>query len=143
MPFGPEGMGFAYFAGVKLLGYAGYSGLFIQRKIEPRPGVGLAWKAGAVRTIIGLGVGTVVGLGFWSLDGHGVWPKWMGTPLFYTFLAPIRIFEWMLLLYLVYRSYALTTAKWKLIAGGIVVSFLLDLVGVVAMFVLPGGMWIC
>jgi hypothetical protein len=32
---------------------------------------------------------------------------------------------------------------WKLITFGLLVSFALDAVGIIAAFVFPGGMWVC
>jgi hypothetical protein len=145
MPGGGTPLGLAYFAGVKLLGYTGYSGLVIQRHIEPPPqSAALAWKAGFVRTLIGIAVGTIVGFGFWPIVKYASGAERLGVPLFFTLLLPIRILEWNLFLYWVYRSDRFPgMARWKLIAGGVIVSFVLDFIGVVAMFAIPGGAWIC
>ena len=63
---------------------------------------------------------------------------------FYALLAPIRILEWLLLLALFYRRqlWSLRNALgYSLLGTGW--SYLLDLPAILAMFVLPGGAWIC
>jgi len=65
-------------------------------------------------------------------------------PLFLALLLPIRIGEWYLLLRWVYGNFQLGRGTaGALIAGGVITSFVLDVVGIWALFVLPGGAWIC
>ncbi len=146
MPCGPTELGFVYFAAVKLAGYTGYSALLNRSKAVTRAGCAppSMWKAGLVRTGIGVVVGVAVGLGFWKLAPHSQFIENNAAPLFFAGLVPVRIAEWSFFLWLLYRRYQLTKAEdFKFTAGGIVVSFLLDVIGVYAFFVLPGGAWIC
>ena len=146
MPGGPMPLGFAYFAGVKLAGYSTYAALlnrqeFLAQSPCSKPS---AWKAGIVRTGIGVAVGTAVGVGFWKLVPPEGWAARHGDILFISGLVPVRILEWYFFLRLLYRKCDLSTrSKAFIVALGIVASFLLDAVGVLAMFVLPGGAWIC
>ena len=56
----------------------------------------------------------------------------------------IRIAEWWFLLWLFFRPKIHDVRKrtWG-IALGIVVSYLLDAIGILAAFALPGGAWVC
>ena len=140
-------MGFTYFAAVKYAGYSAYCRWAIEPRLHRPSGadskVISAWKAGAVRTLIGLGIGAVVGLVFWKIpyfsntDG-------LATILFFASLVPVRVFEWWLLFRWIYGVESLEeSTRWKLISGGIATSFVLDGLGILAAFVLPGGIWIC
>lgn len=64
--------------------------------------------------------------------------------LFFAGLLPVRMVEWFLLLKIAFgertRDKSLTAPA---IGFGILVSYLLDFVGIIAAFVLPGGMWVC
>lgn len=147
MPAGPEPLGFAYFAATKLVGYTA----FCRWAIEPQlykmegalPPIPSAWKAGAVRTGIGVAIGVTVGLAFWSVPWFAT-HDFVATPLFFSLLIPIRIFEWWLLLRWIYGHFQLSRLQRNsLIAGGIATSFALDAVGVFTAIVVPGGMWVC
>ncbi len=93
MPAGAGPIGLVYFAGVKLAGYciaAGYLNRnFSDRKANP-------YLAGTTRTLIGLaaGVCAVALLNFVNV------PK--GEWLFLVLLIPVRMCEWLLLLWLFY-----------------------------------------
>jgi hypothetical protein len=146
MPFGPGAGGFAYFAGVKLLGYSGYA-LAVNRTVvvagsklrSPNP-----WWVGVVRTGIGVAVGAVVGLWYWSVASHVPAIEAHADTIFFSFLVPVRILEWLLLLTLFYRKFQFDMRRMAvLIVCGILVSFALDAIGILAAFVLPGGMWVC
>lgn len=140
-------MGFVYFAAVKYAGYSAYCRWAIEPRLHnsggatsPAPS---AWKAGAVRTLIGLGIGTVVGLGFWKIPYFSQ-QDGLATFLFFGFLVPVRALEWWLLFCWIYGIGSLgESTGWKLISGGIAASFALDGLGILAAFVLPGGIWIC
>src|SRR5690242_20635163 len=102
MPFGPAPLGIAYFAGVKLAGYsvAGYRINQICRTSKPHPAI-----FGLARTALGL----VVGLSFGTLAlTFGVDHS---EAVFYLALAPVRMGEWLLILWLFYRRLALTRAQ--------------------------------
>jgi len=143
MPFGPAPLGFAYFAGVKFVGYSAYAGLLNSRVSQPFCKVPNAWKSGLVRAGIGVAIGTVVGLAFWKLVPRG-WLNNYGDVLFYSGLIPVRILEWYFFLWLLYRQCHLRTSQRALaITCGIIVSFLLDAVGVLTMLIVPGGAWVC
>jgi hypothetical protein len=64
--------------------------------------------------------------------------------LFFLGLLPVRVGEWLLLLRLAFGQ----CSRHKAIAAravgyGILVSYALDAIGIMAAFVLPGGMWVC
>jgi hypothetical protein len=146
MPFGPGLGGFAYFAAVKWLGYSGYAVVVNRTKPmtdsklrSPNP-----WWVGSVRTGIGVAVGAAVGLGYWSVASHLPAIEAHADGIFFAFLVPVRILEWLLLLTLFYRKFQFDRRRIAiLIICGILVSFALDAIGVFAAFVLPGGMWVC
>ena len=144
MPAGPGALGFAYFAAIKFAGYSAYGYAINRTKsvgsstlTKPHP----SW-VGCVRTCIGVAVGTIVGFGYWTFTKNFV--PWDGAVGFFALLVPIRVLEWYLLLTLLYKKFGLTTSQTTtLIAGGILASFALDVAGVAAAFILPGGAWIC
>lgn len=147
MPAGPDALGFVYFAAAKFAGYSAFCRVVIQPNCEEIASDGVktpsAWKAGGVRTGIGLVLGAIVGLGFWKIPyfalGHT-----LDTPLFFLVLIPVRIAEWALLLRWIYRDFHFGPRQNAfIVAVGIVTSFALDGLGVLAAFILPGGVWIC
>jgi hypothetical protein len=102
-----------------------------------------AWQAGGVRTGIGLLLGAIVGLGFWKIPyfSHS---DAFDTPAFFLVLIPVRIGEWAILLKWIYRDFPFDGKQTAtIIAIGIVTSFALDGLGVLAAWVLPGGLWVC
>jgi len=132
---GPQTLGFFYFAAVKLAGYTAAAS-FLKRqypesKVNP-------WFAGGVRTLIGIVVGVAaVFLG----EKMGLFRS---TPEFFVFLVPVRILEWLLLLYIFFERPVLNlgrSLKWSSI--GVAWSFTLDIPAVLAVFLIPGGAWIC
>ena len=135
MPAGPEVLGVVYFAAVKLVGYTA-AAKYLKGKYS-RPEVN-AWLAGGVRTFIGLAFGIFAVFFASQLD------IFRSTPAFFVLLVPVRIVEWLLLLWLFFErpnwgwSRALGWA-----ATGTVWSFVLDVPAIFAVFALPGGMWIC
>lgn len=134
MPGGPEPLGLAYFAAVKLVGYTAAAS-FIKRRI---PGSSTSpWLVGGVRTVIGLGAG--IGA-VYIASRLGMVRSEFG---FYALLAPIRICEWLILLGLFFRHDWNWPRSLKLAALGTVWSYVLDIPAVAAVFVIPGGAWIC
>ena len=143
MPFGPAPLGFAYFAAVKFVGYSTFAGLLNSKLSQSSCRMPSAWKSGLVRTGIGVAVGTVVGLAFWKLLPFE-WLDRYGGVLFWCGLIPVRVLEWYFFLWLLYRQCHLRPRQRALaITGGIVMSFLLDAVGVFTMLIVPGGAWVC
>jgi len=147
MPAGGTAVGFIYFAAAKYAGYTAYCRWGIQPQLDKPedlfPQLPSAWKAGAVRTLIGLVIGAVVGFGFWAIPRFSHHDN-AGEVLFFSMLVPVRAFEWWVLLRWVYKDFTLTNGqRTLLICVGIVVSFLLDGLGILSAFVLPGGMWVC
>ena len=160
-------MGFAYFLAAKMVGYTAFchwvvnpkmiakrmtavqtasqtdSSLSTPEYVGKQQEMPLAIKAGIIRTVIGLVVGTLVGFGFWAIpyfSTHGS----VGTVLFFSLLVPVRVGEWWLLFRCLYKMRPLNdTLGLSLITWGILVSFALDVLGVVAAFVMPGGVWVC
>ena len=141
----PTAAGFLYFTGIKA---AGYTAASVVLKIgyglrgAPKPSV---WAVGLTRTGIGLAAGALYG-GLWilamnkfnTMEGEG------SAILFYVFLLPIRLAEWILLIWLFLDGGLQQRGRmWKYAAFGTICSYALDAIGVAAAFVLPGGIWVC
>jgi hypothetical protein len=143
MPFGPQPLGFAYFAAVKFAGYTGYAALLNRTISQTSCKIPTAWKSGLVRTGIGVAVGAVVGVGFWKLLPPG-WSHEHGDALFYSGLVPVRVLEWYFFLWLLYRNCRFRLSRTVFaITGGVVTSFVLDFIGIFTVLIVPGGAWIC
>lgn len=147
MPAGGQPLGLVYFAFVKFAGYSAFCRVIVQPRCAEFAGdrkeIPSAWKAGAVRTAIGLILGAIVGLGFWKIPWFSHSDAF-DTPLFFLILIPVRIGEWTLLLRWIYRRFDFDTRQSStIIAIGILTSFALDGLGVLTAFVLPGGVWVC
>jgi ABC-type sugar transport system permease subunit len=148
MPAGPSELGFFYFAAVKFVGYTGYCKLaidsWIKRHAETATAAPSPWTAGGVRTLIGIAVGVAVGGGFWALAAHSAWGESVyATVAFFTLLIPIRVVEWRLMWRWMYKPAESATDYGWVIAGGVVTSFVLDGLGILAALVVPGGSWVC
>ncbi len=135
MPFGPAPLGFAYFVGVKFAGYSAAGSVFnrVYRTTRPRPFI-----FGAARTTLGVAAGVTFGFlaSRLSLDP--------GSVPFLLALAPVRIGEWLLILWLFYRNTGMAGSMWAISSlGGSLWSYALDLPAIWAMFILPGGSWVC
>ena len=107
------------------------------------PALPSAWKAGAVRTLIGVVVGAAVGIAFWKIPffaKHDI----VDNGVFFGLLVPVRVAEWWLLLVWVYREFPISRGwRMAIIGEGIIGSFVIDALGVIFAFVMPGGMWVC
>ena len=142
MPMGPSPLGFGYFAVVKFVGYSA-AALVLRRayKTPANP-----WKVGLARTGIGLVAGGLFGGASILIGTHfqNEWPGWVTPIIFFGFLIPIRLAEWSLLIHLFFdRGLKQRDKLLDFAALGSLWSFVLDAVGVVASFVVPGGFWIC
>jgi len=162
MPAGGQVMGFTYFAAAKYLGYTAFCRLVIQprcarsfvayhagHQVDQQadgqseiPPIPSPWKAGLVRTLIGVTIGAVVGLGFWKIP-YFAHADDSASIYFFTLLVPIRIVEWQLLLRWAYRDFHFDVRELRIPVLGLLASFALDALGILAAFVLPGGFWIC
>jgi len=144
----PTPLGFAAFAALKLGGYSGYSALLNRTKAFNRSGCKLPpfWTGGLVRSGIGVVTGVVYGFGFWLAieRASNSFADNYGVQVFFGSLVPIRVGEWLLFLWLLYRSCQLT-AKEKIVpvVGGIVTSFALDAIGIATLIYVPGAAWVC
>jgi hypothetical protein len=138
MPGGATALGYAYFAGIKAGGYTLYA-KELNRRYDPSvpPSV---WKVGLTRTAIGMIVGAVY-FGLISLVSERLADALGAT--FLIGLIPFRIFEWYFLIWLFYRMEMERKGYCSPIVWGVIVSFVLDAIGIVAAFVIPGGFWIC
>jgi len=148
MAAAPTGLGFAYFAGVKLAGYSAYAALLNRMKPVKSAGCELPafWTGGLVRCGIGIVAGVAYGFGFWlAMQRASIqFTDNYGVTLFFGLLVPIRVAEWLLFLWLLYRSCQLTaTQKIVPVAGGIATSFALDAIAVYGLWYIPGAAWIC
>ena len=138
MPMGPAPLGFAYFVGVKFAGYT--AAALVIRKFYPPIKSG-AVRVGMARTAIGIGAGFLYGLLWYSLDksasGPDLWVYFLG-------LLPLRIAEWMWLVYLFFdRSWIDAQRAFRVAAAGTGWSYCLDAIGIAAALVVPGGIWVC
>jgi len=136
-------MGFAYFAAVKAVGYTATSAYLKRRyglRGSPRPNI---LGVGLTRTGIGLRAGALYG-GLWLLVLNKLISGDTTPILYYIFLLPIRLAEWCFLIWLFFdRALRNRTLMWESVGFGTVCSYALDIFGVGAALVLPGGMWIC
>jgi len=144
----PTGLGFAYFAGVKFAGYSAYAALLNRMKQVKSAGCELPpfWTGGLVRCGIGIVAGVAYGFGFWlAMQRASIqFADNYGVTLFFGLLVPIRVAEWLLFLWLLYRSCQLTaTQKVVPVVGGIAMSFALDAIAVYGLWYIPGAAWIC
>src|SRR2546422_6107836 len=124
MPGGPLPMGLVYFAGVKVIGYSiiGYRYNHLTHTTRPNP-----WVFGAVRTALGL----VVGVAFATLALSSGLTR--AEPLFYLALAPVRMGEWLLILWFFYATTGLRGGRWAgYSVAGSAWSYLLDVPAIMA-----------
>ena len=135
MPMGPDALGVLYFCGVK---FAGYTAMAVVLRRHYPGSTAAPWRVGLVRTLIGLAAG--MGVMLLTEPLHVV----TGTPGFYLLLLPVRLAEWLLVLE---RFHERPEWRWKRALGwagvGYVWSSLLDVPALAAVFLLPGGVWIC
>jgi hypothetical protein len=157
MPGGPTEVGFLAFAAVKLAGYTA-AGFLLRKSYRSLPRAGAISLTGAdsnvaepqllaspatpflfgiARTAVGIMVGMTFAT---ALASFGL----ADTPAFYFGLFPVRLAEWSLVIWLFFartQFNGLRLTKQSLIASFL--SYMLDLPAILAMFVIPGGMWIC
>lgn len=121
-------MGFAHFLGAKLAGYTAFCHWVISPSLQKagrqpesagselrlgllsdiqpaaliQNSIPSSVKAGVIRTLIGVVVGAVVGFGFWAIPYFSTHDT-AGSVLFFTFLVPVRVGEWALLLWWIYH----------------------------------------
>jgi len=68
----------------------------------------------------------------------------MAPTVFFGLLIPIRLAEWSLLIHVFFdRGLVQRARDLKFAAVGSAWSFVLDAVGVISAFVIPGGFWVC
>ena len=142
MPAGPGPLGFAAFTGVKLLGYS-VAGSVLSNVFQSQRN---AWLVGHARTGIGLVAGILFGGTWFPLATRfgNRWPAWVAASLFFGLLIPIRLAEWSLLIHFFFDRGLIQRARdLKFAAAGSAWSFVLDAVGIVSAFFIPGGFWVC
>lgn len=123
------------FAAVKFAGYAAASALLLRRYATRNTNL---WKVGATRTGIGIALGAAYAAPWIVANSEP------NVVLWYVGLLPVRIFEWGPLLRIFFEPGILKTGtSWKFSSLGTLWSYALDLVGVLAAFVVPGGFSIC
>ena len=143
MPAGPGIGGFFYFVGIKAAGYSA-AALFIKDLYSPDAPKPTVVSVGLTRTAIGIGAGVAYG-GLWMLLGDKLQlSDTVSGFLFFGLLIPIRFVEWGALVKIYFDpNLSLRKQLWKVLIGGTIWSYCLDGIGVLAAFVLPGGMWVC
>jgi hypothetical protein len=142
MGAGGEVVGYIAFAAVKYVGYSA-TATILNRAYGTQKNI---WKVGLVRTGIGVLFGAAFG-GAWMYLSHH-YPPNVADPiltwLFFAPLLPIRLVEWGLLIHLFFdRGLVRRRKDLEYAAYGIVWSFVLDALGIVFAFVVPGGFWVC
>lgn len=143
MPMGPGPAGFGYFVAVKAAGYCAAAGVLAAKYPQgntPKRG----WLLpGLARTAVGVAAGMTYGLAWYWLSTRVNLSDWAAFA-FYAGLFPIRLCEWLFLIWLFFdRPLVHRSLDGKAVIGGTFWSYALDAVGVVAAFVIPGGMWVC
>jgi hypothetical protein len=141
----PTPAGFAYFAGVKAVGYTAAS-IVLKRGYQAlAPVKSSVFTVGLTRTGIGLAAGLLYG-GLWIFAGNQLRLQ-ESEKLFvyyYLFLLPVRLVEWTFLIWLFFDRVLQDRGRlWKYVAFGTICSYVLDAIGVGAALVLPGGFWVC
>ena len=135
MPGGPSLVGLAYFAGIKLAGYSA-AGAWLRKKYDRPEAKPL--KFGIARTVLGL----VVGIAFaTTMLQIGIVESGV---TYYLLLFPVRFAEWYVVIWGFFERHAVRPGSligYSLL--GSVWSYVLDLPAMLAMFALPGGVWIC
>jgi hypothetical protein len=136
MPGGPAPLGFAYFAGVKFLGYSGAAWALARSYKAKETNI---WKVGAARTALGLAAGVAYGgLFLWLAKDRAIDLAYFGG------LVPIRLGEWSLIIWYFFQRGRPNPGLLLRNSGyGIVWSFFLDAIGILTAIVAPGGIWIC
>jgi hypothetical protein len=145
MPGALTGIGYGVFAGVKLLGYMAAAKALKWGYPESRHGT---IKVGAARTAIGMAAGLAYGaVWIWVLEKAlmpGVNEIAMLSIYYFALLLPLRVAEWGLTIWLFFDRGLQDKGKlMRWIGWGILCSYLLDVMGLVSAFVVPGGFWIC
>ncbi len=141
MPMGPAPLGFAYFVGVKFVGYT--SAALVIRKVYPEF-KGRILRVGLTRTAIGIGAGAAYGALWFFLSKSAFRTADPNPWLYFGGLLPVRIAEWMWLVHLFFDRGLFDPQKaFRVGVGGTVWSYCLDAIGIAAAFVIPGGIWVC
>lgn len=143
MPAGPLPLGFAYFVGVKCIGYV--AAAYVIRRTYKETQTGPV-KIGVTRTAIGIGAGLVYGA-VWMLLMFLLSNSASRTLYGYLYMAglfPVRMGEWLWLIHLFFdRSLKNKSKAVRISIGGTVWSCCLDAIGIASAFVIPGGFWVC
>ena len=140
MPAGIDNpvIGYAAFCGVKLAGYSLY-GLAL-RKWYPNTKQSF-WVLGLCRTAIGMLFGALC-FGIVLLAGSVAGGSPPGL-VFIAGLAPVRVLEWWILIWLFCdRKLNTMSRDWCWVILGVIFSYCLDLPAILG-FIFAGGFWIC
>ena len=135
MPAGPMPLGLVYFAAIKMTGYtiAGYQLKRLYQVEAPNP-----FRFGAARTVLGIVAGVSFGFLTATLNIR------QSELVYYLTLAPIRFAEWSFIIWYFFdRTWSQPSRLARYSLFGSLWSFLLDVPAILAVFVLPGGIWIC
>lgn len=141
----PTAAGFAYFAGVKAVGYTAAAAVFKHGYRAIAPVKANIVSVGLARTGIGICAGLVYG-GLWIFAANRMQLEESATVFvyYYLFLLPVRLIEWSILIWLFFDPGLHDRSRmWKFLTFGTICSYVLDAIGVGAALVLPGGFWVC
>ena len=141
MAGGLEIAGLFYFGAVKFAGYS-LAARFLRSRYAGNNSN--SFLVGGARTAIGFAAG-LGAVAIASAMHIGV-----PSPAWYVLLLPIRLLEWLAVIWFFYERPVWEPSagrRWARMLGwstlGIAWSALLDIPAVTAVFVLPGGAWIC
>ena len=137
MPFGPAPLGAAAFIAIKFVGYR-YAGAYLdERYNNHRVSVNVF---GVARTALGL----LVGITFALLMSH--WEINREMLVWFLILLPVRIAEWVATIWFFFERKEPKVQPARLLKHSVLGagwSYVLDIPAIAAVFVVPGGMWVC
>ncbi len=135
MPGGPTEVGFAAFAGVKLVGYT-VAGFKLRAAYHREGRVPIAF--GVSRTLLGVAAGLAYGSMVPSVSSGA------GIIALYAGLLPVRLLEWLAIIAVFFdRRFGEPGRLLKYALAGIAWSYLLDAVAILLALITPGAIWVC
>jgi hypothetical protein len=148
MAVAPTPFGVVPFAATKLVGYS-LAGAALGRVYQPlglRPRVPGAWAFGAARTLLGMVVGALYAATWLAASQFVEPPQGIGTTMlaWMALLLPVRLAEWGVAIWWFYDRGLVKKAAWvKHSIVGTAWSYGLDVPAILAVWAVPGGLWVC
>jgi hypothetical protein len=128
-------LGLVTFPAIKFAGYS-LAGYFLKHRYK-EPGVS-STKFGGARTALGI----IAGVCYVNLTGT----LEISMTLFYLGLIPVRIAEWMLIIWVFYEYSSLERRRQRLMRYSMLGagwSYILDLYIILPVVVIPDWLWVC